>query len=86
MLLIVFLFCLVLLCNFGRMIVWGFIYKRYSISYAYPLSSIFFPLILAVSYFFYGEEMTFFKIAGVMLIVAGIIVITRAEGSPNEKD
>ncbi len=58
-----------------RFLVWGFAHSRYLLSTTYPLSSMFFPAILAVSWFF-GEEVGLKELVGTVLIVCGVLWLT----------
>lgn len=59
---------------FLRGVIWIFVLKRLPISAAYPFISLSFVLVLIASYWFFGEEITFFKGIGSMLIISGIIL------------
>jgi drug/metabolite transporter (DMT)-like permease len=62
---------LVVLLNGLRLVVWMFANKRFPLSTMYPLTSIFYPLMLIVSYFF-GEKITSYQIFGTFLIALGV--------------
>jgi drug/metabolite transporter (DMT)-like permease len=62
---------LVILFNGLRMVVWMFANKRFPLSTMYPLTSIFYPMMLGVSYYF-GERITLYKIFGAFLIMFGV--------------
>lgn len=65
----------VLAINAGRFFVWGYAHKKYPLSKTYPLRSIFFPLMVLVSYF-YGEVVHSRQIIGAILITAGVLWLT----------
>ena len=65
------LLSLVALINLLRVVFWAAIHRRYRLSDSYPLTAIFFPMILLVS-MFYGEQVSAFKIAGTLLITLGV--------------
>lgn len=50
---------------------------KFEISYAYPFMSLSFVLVLVLSYFMFNEPMTVNKVAGVLLIVAGLYFASR---------
>lgn len=58
-----------------RFVVWGIAHKRYPLSTTYPLSSLFFPSILGVSWAFH-EQVGLPQVAGTVLIVAGVVWLT----------
>ncbi len=61
----------VIFLNGLRLVVWMFANKRFPLSTMYPLTSIFYPLMLAVSYFF-GERITLLQVFGTFLITSGV--------------
>ena len=65
---------IVLVVNFARFLIWGYVHKRYPISFSYPLNSMFFPSILVMAYF-YGEPVNINQVLGVGLITAGVAVL-----------
>jgi drug/metabolite transporter (DMT)-like permease len=56
---------------------WMAALTKFDLSQAYPFTSISFILVLLFSYFLLGEPLTFFKVAGCLLIMAGLILITK---------
>lgn len=71
-------FALVIAVNGARFLVWGYIHNRYPLSLSYPLTSMFFPLVLLLGYF-YGEPITWPKIVGVLLITGGTALLAMEE-------
>lgn len=59
-------------------VVWIAILSKVELSFAYPLLSIGYVLILLVSWAFLGEQMNFFKVLGIIFIVFGIIFIFKS--------
>ncbi|MGA1825566.1 MAG: hypothetical protein ACMUIP_12980 [bacterium] len=66
-----------------RGFVWILILKKIKLSFAYPLMSVTFILILGISYFFFNEEITFYNLLGCFLIMGGVAFIGL--GEINEK-
>lgn len=62
----------VLVLNALRVVVWGYAHLRFPISRTYPLTSLFFPLMLVVSGAF-GEAVEFSQYLGSALIFSGVI-------------
>jgi multidrug transporter EmrE-like cation transporter len=79
------LFVTAIAANFARFIIWGWVHKRYPVSASYPLASIFFPIILAVGHFFYGDPLNYWKIAGAILIMLGVGLLVREEQANKDK-
>ena len=56
---------------------WMAALTKFEVSYAYPFTSLGFVLVLIFGTLMLGEVMTFAKVLGVILIIAGIIVSSR---------
>lgn len=65
----------------ARFVVWGYAHRRYPLSLTYPLSSLFFPAMLGVSYLF-GEPVTGWKVAGTALITTGVLWLALRVSAP----
>lgn len=76
LLLLTALILFVLLLNILRVILWSAIHKRFRLSDSYPLTSLFFPMILVLS-IFYGENIGLTKLIGTAFITLGVLVLTR---------
>ena len=76
---------LVLGLNAGRFLLWGFLHKNYPLSFVFPLSAIFFPVILFIDIFIYDEQITLSKLIGVVLILSGVLLLTSEGSSPVER-
>src|SRR3990170_1550160 len=61
----------VILLNGLRLVVWMFANDRFPLSTMYPLTSIFYPLMLVVS-FFWGEKFSPLRIGGTVFITLGV--------------
>ena len=57
-------------------VLWLVVVSRMEVSYAYPLVSISYIIVLVVSYFWFGEQVTVGRVVGVLLICSGVVVIT----------
>mgnify|MGYP000350828411 CR=1 FL=1 len=82
-LLMLFFFGLAIATNFIRFLIWGIVHKKHPISLSYPLASIFFPLILLVGHFYYGDPITTTKIIGVIFIMLGVAILISSESKKN---
>lgn len=65
----------------ARFVVWGEMHKRYPLSLAYPANALFFPLVMALAWF-YGEAITAANIAGAALVTIGVVLCLL--GNPDE--
>lgn len=59
-------------------IIWVKVLTKTDLSYAYPFVSIGYLFILIVSYFFFKEHFTLSRVMGTMLIVLGVIFVSRS--------
>jgi multidrug transporter EmrE-like cation transporter len=64
-------------CAFLASLSWMAAMTTLPLSYAYPFMSFSFVLVLSLSAIFFGESISFEKLVGMALIVAGIIIGTR---------
>jgi drug/metabolite transporter (DMT)-like permease len=79
------LILVVIFINLLRMVFWAAIHKRFRLSDSYPLTSLFFPMILVLSAI-YGEEMGLAKLIGTALITLGVLVLMEGKKPENEAD
>lgn len=56
---------------------WMIAMTKFDISYAYPYTALGFVLILIFSSILFNEVMSIYKIVGMLLIVIGILVVSR---------
>ncbi|MED1421241.1 EamA family transporter [Bacillus smithii] len=61
-------------------VLWLFILSKVPLSVAYPIQSLAYVFALFGAYFLFGETLTSWKIAGVLLIVAGVAMISVHSG------
>lgn len=57
---------------------WLYVLKHVDVSYAYPFISMGFVVVLIISFFLFNENINATRIAGVALIMAGIILVGRS--------
>jgi len=62
---------------FSSAVVWLFVLSRIPLSYAYPFVALGFVFTIVLSRMLLGESITPLKIAGTMLIIAGVLVLSR---------
>ena len=60
-------------------ILWLFILTKVPLSVAYPIQSIAYILAVFGAYFFFQEEITLWKVIGIILIMAGVSFIGVSE-------
>ncbi|MFU8797825.1 MAG: 4-amino-4-deoxy-L-arabinose transferase [Gammaproteobacteria bacterium] len=58
--------------------IWLVVLSRADVSYAYPLTSIGFILTAVAGYFLMGESVTALRIIGILVIIFGLILVTRS--------
>ncbi|MEW5945224.1 MAG: 4-amino-4-deoxy-L-arabinose transferase [bacterium] len=61
------------------LLIWLHVISRLDLSFAYPFVSISYILILLAGWLVFGEHATPARAAGVILIGAGVIIISRTE-------
>lgn len=59
-------------------IVWLVVLSRVDLSFAYPMLSISYVLVVIISVLKFGENVSLSRIIGTLLICAGVIFITRS--------
>ncbi len=57
---------------------WLVILSRVELSYAYPLISIGYILVMVLSKYLFNETVTGYRIAGTLLVCGGVFMITRS--------
>jgi drug/metabolite transporter (DMT)-like permease len=57
---------------------WMAAMTRFELNYAYPFMSLAFVIVMVFSVLFLGEQLNFARIAGTVMVVAGLVVIARA--------
>lgn len=58
-------------------VVWLLVLARLDVSVAYPFVGLGFVLTMLFGYLFFGEPVGLARIAGTMLVVAGVVIISR---------
>ncbi|MBB4591470.1 EamA family transporter [Xanthomonas cannabis] len=66
---------------FGASLCWMAAIGRMPLSKAYPFTSLSFPIVAILSTWAFRETMDWHKIAGTILIIAGVIVVSRSSGA-----
>ena len=57
---------------------WMAAMTRFELGYAYPFMSLAFVLVMAFSVAFLGEPISLRKVIGTLMVIAGLVVISRA--------
>ncbi|GHT33341.1 transporter [Bacteroidia bacterium] len=66
-----------LFCYGFSLLLWFYVLSKMELSKAYPLVSLGYVFTLILGYFLLNEAITVAKITGIILIVGGVIVLTR---------
>lgn len=69
---------LVLGINGVRFLVWGFVHKKYPLSYSYPYTALFFPMILVLA-IWQGHQIHTLQYLGILVISVGVFLLTQTE-------
>jgi multidrug transporter EmrE-like cation transporter len=67
-----------LLCYAISIITWMVVLSKVEVSFAYPFLSIGYVISAVIGYFFMGESLTAIRIAGIVVICIGVILIARS--------
>lgn len=59
-------------------LLWIKVLSKVELSYAYPMVSIGYVLIMFFSYFIFKENISFVRIIGVVFIIIGVILVARS--------
>ncbi|MTK14018.1 MAG: EamA family transporter [Clostridiaceae bacterium] len=59
-------------------LIWIKVLSKVELSYAYPMVSIGYILIMFFSYFIFKENISLIRIAGVIFIIIGVILVARS--------
>lgn len=65
-------------CIFTGSIFWLSLISRVPLSYAYPMLSTSYILVVAASWLFLGESITWVRALGVLVIIAGVSLVFRS--------
>ena len=60
--------------NLCRFVVWGYTHRRYPLSHTYPLTALFFPCVLTLSWF-HGDAIGPWRLVGTLLITIGALAL-----------
>ena len=64
--------------SFVASLFWIMAMTKFEISYAYPFMSLAFVIVLIFSVFIFKETLSIYKIVGLVFIVMGIVITSRA--------
>ena len=62
-------------CIFVGSLFWLAVISRVHLSYAYPMLSLSYVLVVAASWLFLGEQITWMRVMGVIVIIAGVSLV-----------
>ena len=68
----------VIIVNFIKFKLWGYIHKQYHLSNSYPAVAIFFPIIYFISIMKEDAVFEFSKVIGIVFILLGIFYMNQA--------
>ncbi len=67
-----------LLCYGLSAVLWIAVVSNVDLSLAYPMVSLAYVIVFLASWLFLGEQISMVRIAGLVLIAAGVVVISRS--------
>lgn len=59
-------------------VIWIFAISKVELSFAYPMVALSYVLVVTVSYFLFGESVGALRIAGLITIIAGVLMIAKS--------
>lgn len=59
-------------------LIWIKVLSKVELSYAYPMVSLGYIIVMIFSYFLFKENISFMRIAGVLLIISGVILVAKS--------
>jgi multidrug transporter EmrE-like cation transporter len=66
-----------LFCYVFSLAVWLLVLSRTDVSLAYPLASLGYIATAVAAYWLLGENLSLMRIAGILVIIAGVCILTR---------
>lgn len=60
------------------LVTWLYVLSRVDVSYAYPFISLGFVIVASISYFALDEQMSVIRLIGMLVIVAGAVIISQS--------
>ncbi len=66
-------------CYVLSMGIWIMVLSRMPVSVAYPLLSLGYIVTAVIGYFAFGEQLGWAKVAGILIIILGVVVLTTAK-------
>lgn len=63
---------------FGGSLFWLSVISKVNLSWAYPMLSMSYVIVVFLSALFFSEQITAWRIAGVMTIIAGVFMVYRS--------
>lgn len=67
-----------LACYALSAVVWIFAISKVELSYAYPMVALGYVVVFGLSYFLLGESISVLRLAGLVVIVAGVLMIAKS--------
>ena len=67
-------------------VLWVVAMSKYELSFLYPFMSLNFLVIVVGSQFFLGESVSIYRYVAVVLIIVGLVIISRSPYSENTKE
>lgn len=58
--------------------VWLLVLSRVEVSYAYPMLSVGYIVNAVAAYYLFQEDMSFTRITGILIIIAGVYLVSRS--------
>jgi multidrug transporter EmrE-like cation transporter len=67
-----------LICYAASFLLWMSVLSKVEVSFAYPFLSIGYVVAALGGYYFFGESLSLTRIAGILVICIGVVLISRS--------
>ncbi len=68
-------FWIAILCYIATFVVWMAVLTRMQLSRAFPLTALTYVTVPALAFLFFGEHLPVIRVAGIAVIIAGVVLI-----------
>ena len=69
---------LAMICYAISILIWMNVLSKVEVSFAYPFLSIGYVISAVIGFFFFGENLSAIRIAGIIVICIGVVLISRS--------
>ena len=67
-----------MMCYGFSIVIWLYVLSKTEVSYAYPFLSLGYIIIAIAGYVFFSENLSLFRISGILIICLGVVLISKS--------